>query len=135
MIRTYSEMIQYETFEERLEYLRLGGGVARPTFGSDRWINQDFYHSVEWRSARDYVIDRDRGCDLGVPGYFIHAELTIHHINPMTPEDIIDGLEWIVDPEYLVTTCERTHRDIHYARRRLVPGVVLERSPNDTKLW
>ena len=131
----YSEMITYPTFEERFEYLKLGGSVGRSTFGFDRYINQKFYKSSEWLSVRNEVITRDYGCDLGVPGFEIHAEILIHHINPMTVVDIYEDADWILDPEFLITTTHRTHNAIHYAAATLTPRVVAERSPGDTKLW
>lgn len=133
--KTYSELRGFETFEERLAYLTLGGGVAHPTFGHQRYVNQQFYKSFEWKQARDHVILRDNGCDLGVPGYEIHRNLLIHHLNPMAPEDIIHGLEWIIDPEFLITTSQRTHNAIHYGLNDPYPEVVMNRRPNDTRLW
>ncbi len=133
-IRTYSELIQADTFEDRFEYLRMDGFVGRETFGFDRHLNQQFYTSSEWRRIRSYVISRDNGCDLGIPGLEIHHGLLIHHINPMTPHDIVHGEEWILDPEYLITTCQRTHNAIHYGDQAPRVGVV-ERVPGDTKLW
>lgn len=135
MFRTYSEMATYETFEERFEYLRLGGGVGRATFGFDRHINQHFYASREWDDVRNHVILRDQGCDLGVLGYEIHVDILIHHVNPMTVDDILDHEPWILDPEFLVTTTQRTHNGIHYGVRNSHPEVVTERSPGDTRLW
>ena len=135
MIKSYSELARLRTFEDRFEYLRLGGGVGQATFGFDRYINQQFYMSQEWHEARNYVILRDNGCDLGILGYEIHISPLIHHMNPMTPEDIIHGEEWILDPEYLITTTHRTHNAIHYASVNPYPKVVTERTPRDTKLW
>lgn len=135
MIRTYSHLSRFETFDQRFNYLKLGGGVGHSTFGFDRWMNQRFYKSREWLSARDYVIVRDDGCDLGIPGYEIRTELLIHHINPMGPDDIVHGEEWICNPEYLITTSQRTHNAIHYGGDDPYPKVVLERSPRDTNLW
>lgn len=135
LVRTYSELSRLATFEERFEYLKLDGSVGDVTFGYDRYINQQFYASAEWKMARDYVISRDNGCDLGAAGYEIHNGLLIHHINPMTPEDIIHGEMWIVDPQYLITTTQRTHNAIHYGNVSLLPPVVPERTKNDTKLW
>lgn len=135
MNRCYSELSRLNTFEERFEYLVLGGGVANETFGSARHLNQQFYASLEWKSVRDYVISRDNGCDLGIPGYEIFADLLIHHINPMSPEDIIHGEIWILDPEFLITTTHTTHNAIHYSSKNLIPKVVAERTPNDTRLW
>jgi len=134
-IRTYSELRQVSTYEERFEYLVLGGQVGSVTFGFDRHINQQFYTSTEWDQIRNFVIARDLGCDLGIPGYEIHDGPLIHHINPMTPHDIVHGEEWILNPEYLITTTKRTHNAIHYGAASLVPKVVVERTPNDTKLW
>jgi hypothetical protein len=133
--RTYSELIRLKSFEERFEYLRLHGGVGQETFGFDRYINQKFYKSFEWKQARDYVIVRDNGCDLGVDGYEIHSGPLIHHINPMVVEDITHGESWIFDPEYLITTTHRTHNAIHYGDVSLLPKVVIARERGDTKLW
>lgn len=133
--RTYSELSLLRDFEDRYNYLKLVGEVGRSTFGFDRYINQRFYHSVEWKRARDYVILRDDGCDLGVPGYEIHGDLLIHHINPMVVDDIIHGESWIIDPEYLITTTQRTHNAIHYGDDNQLPRVVTMRKPGDTKLW
>lgn len=135
MTRTYLEMIRFDSFEERFEYLKLGGGVGRSTFGFDRYINQQFYASREWKDIRNYVILRDNGCDLGASGYEIYDSPLIHHINPMVPEDIVHGETWILDPEFLITTTHNTHNAIHYGGKSLIPKVIAERSPNDTKLW
>lgn len=134
-IRAYSELRRLDTFEERFEYLKLDGVVGASTFGFDRWINQQFYASYEWKRVRDEVIYRDNGCDLGVTGYEIYANILIHHMNPMTAEDIIHGEEWIINPECLITTTVNTHNAIHYGRENLLPKTVISRSPNDTKLW
>ena len=134
-VRSYSELRKLETFEERFEYLKLGGGVGRSTFGFDRHINQKFYASREWHSVRDHVIVRDNGCDLGVYGHELHANLLIHHMNPMDVDDIIHNEDWILDPQYLITTCQRTHNDIHFGASLRPPKVVTERSRGDTKLW
>lgn len=133
--RTYSEMTRRPTFEARFEYLSLGGEVGAATFGFDRWVNQEFYRSRDWRNARREVIIRDRGCDLGVEGHEIRHGLLVHHINPMTPEDIYHGEEWILDPEYLVTTSHRTHNAIHFGDASLLPKPFIERRPGDTALW
>ena len=135
MTRTYLEMVRFDSFEERFEYLKLGGGVGRSTFGFDRYINQQFYASREWKDIRNYVILRDNGCDLGVDGYEIYDSPLIHHINPMVPEDIVHGETWILDPEFLITTTHNTHNAIHYGGENRMPKVIAERSPNDTKLW
>lgn len=133
--RTYSELVRYTTFEDRFAYLKLDGAVGSQTFGFDRYLNQMFYSSHEWKTIREYVIIRDNGCDLGVQGYEIHANLLIHHINPMTQEDILHQEEWILDPEFLITTTHNTHNAIHYGNESLLPKVVPERKPGDTRLW
>lgn len=134
-IRTYGEMIRFDMFEDRFEYLKLEGVVGRSTFGFDREVNQRFYQSREWKSIRDFVIVRDNGCDLGVPGYEIHGGLLIHHVNPISIDDLVGGLHWILDPEYLVTTCHDTHNAIHYGDSSLLPKQWVPRQPGDTKLW
>jgi hypothetical protein len=113
----------------------LHGRVGAATFGFDRYINQRFYASYEWKRARDQVIYRDNGCDLGVPGYEIFGSLLIHHINPMEADDIIHGEEWIFDPEYLITTTNKTHNAIHYSDMSLINKPFVDRKPGDTKLW
>jgi len=134
-VRRYSELIRLETFEERFEYLRLDGVVGRSTFGFDRWINQQFYSSREWRQIRQDVIARDWGCDLGIDGYEVHARMVIHHINPMVPRDIIGGEADILDPEFLISTAHLTHNAIHYGDASLLPKPLVERRAGDTKLW
>jgi len=133
--RTYSELRRLSTFEERFEYLSLQGGVGQTTFGFDRWLNQQFYRSREWHQVRDSVVFRDGACDLGVPGYDIHSRLLVHHMNPVTPDDLIRGEEWVLDPEYLITTTHRTHNAIHYGDQSLILKPLVERRPGDTKLW
>lgn len=133
--RSYSELRQLETFEERFEYLDLRGQVGEATFGFDRWMSQAFYHSRQWFLIRAEVIVRDNGCDLGVPGYEIGFGPLVHHMNPVTPEDLQRGEEWIVDPEYLITTSHRTHNAIHYGDSSLLRRGPMERTPGDTKLW
>lgn len=135
IIKTYSELSRYSTFEDRFEYLRLHGAVGRSTFGFDRHINQRFYQSREWRDARNFVIVRDEGCDLGIPGYDIHSNILIHHINPMSVDAIRHGDDWIFDPEYLITTTHDTHNAIHYSDPSLLPKIVIARESGDTKLW
>lgn len=134
-IRTYSELQRLDTFEDRFDYLVLGGEVGASTFGFDRWINQEFYRSREWRDARRDVILRDNGCDLGIPGYEVHDGLLVHHINPMISDDIIHGEEWILNPEYLIATTQETHNAIHYGDRSKLRRPFVERSSGDTKLW
>jgi hypothetical protein len=133
--KRYSELRRFDTFEDRFDYLRLGGGVGRATFAFDRHINQKFYLSREWQDIRTFVIVRDEGCDLGVPGYDIHVGPLIHHMNPMRVTDIVNREEWILDPEFLITTTHHTHNAIHYGGDDPSPKVVMERSPRDTKLW
>lgn len=134
-IRTYSELSQIPTFEERYEYLALRGVVGEPTFGYDRWLNQAFYRSAEWRNIRNYVISRDLGCDLGVEGYEIHDKVIIHHMNPMQQADLLHGNDDIVNLEYLISTTHKTHNAIHYGDASLLPKQYTPRRPGDTKLW
>lgn len=134
-IRTYRELSRLHTFEERYRYLALRGQVGEATFGYDRWINQEFYRSREWRKIRMDVIFRDEGCDLGIPGFEIHDKIYIHHMNPMNVEDIKHGNDDILDPEYLIATTHRTHNAIHYGDERLLARPLVPRSPGDTKLW
>lgn len=133
--RRYSDMIRWDTHEERYEYLRLGGTVGIETFGFDRYINQDFYRSSEWKSAREKTIIRDNGCDLGIEGFEIHGQLLVHHMNPMTAEEVMHGVDWILDPEFLITTCHITHNAIHYGDRNLLKKPYVPRTPGDTRLW
>ena len=133
--RSYSELSRFDTFDDRFEYLKLGGEVGRSTFGFDRFVNQQFYASYLWKSARREVIMRDNGCDLGIPGYEIYGALLIHHMNPMSVDDIVHGEEWIFDPEFLITTTQKTHNAIHFGDEKQLPKVVTSRSPKDTKIW
>lgn len=133
--RRYSELIQYFTFEERFDYLKLEGAIGYATFGFDRYLNQQFYQSREWQDIRDFVLLRDNGCDLGIEGYEINISPLIHHINPMTVDDIMHKEDWILDPEFLITTSHKTHNALHYGGNINAPKVVIQRSPDDTKLW
>jgi hypothetical protein len=133
--RRYSQLRLLTTFEERFEYLNLQGFVGEQTFGFDRWMNQQFYRSREWKLARNEVIVRDNGCDLGVPGYDIHRGLLVHHMNPLSELDLVAGEEYIIDPEFLITTTHRTHNAIHYGDASLLPRSPVARVPGDTKLW
>lgn len=133
--RRYSELNRLSTFLDRYEYLVLKGVVGSATFGFDRWINQQFYRSKEWRNARQYVVARDLGCDLGAAGRESTGPLLIHHMNPITPDDIRDGNDWILDPEYLITTTHQTHNAIHYGDASLLPKLYVARRAGDTKLW
>lgn len=134
-IRTYSDLSRIETFEERFDYLVLGGQVGEATFGFDRWINQNFYTSRQWKHAREVVIVRDNGCDLGIPGHEIHFSPVVHHINPMESGDILHDEEWILNPEYLITVSHDTHNAIHYGDKSKLRLPYSPRTPGDTKLW
>ena len=134
-IRTYSELIQLPTFEERFDYLRLNGVVGKDTFGFDRYLNQQFYRSSEWKRIRDQVILRDNGCDLGVEGYEIRGRILIHHINPISVEDIHTMSDLLMNPEYLICISHRTHNAIHYGDDSLIITAPIERTQNDTCPW
>jgi hypothetical protein len=134
-MKSYKELKYLNTFEERFNYLKLVGIVGKSTFGFDRWINQYFYNSYEWKSVRDFVIVRDNGCDLGIPGFEIYSGLLVHHMNPISAEDIKRGEEWILDSDFLITTSLLTHNAIHYGNDNLLPRGSNERKSGDTKLW
>ena len=134
-IRTYSELSQLRTFKERYEYLRLNARIGEETFGFDRYLNQDFYKSEEWKSVRDFVIVRDNGCDLGVEGYDIHGKIIIHHMNPILPEDILKRSDYLLNPDYLITTILSTHNAIHYGDENLLITLPVKRTKNDTCPW
>lgn len=134
-IRTYSELIQIPTFEDRYAYLRLGGIVGEETFGIERHLNQSFYRSPEWRKVRRDVIVRDNGCDLGMPGFQIYGPIIIHHIMPITLEDLEEGSDLILDPNNLICVSDRTHNAIHFGDKSLLPQVPIERRPGDTCPW
>ena len=135
-IRTYKELSRLLTFEERFEYLRLDGQVGKDTFGFDRIFNQQFYRSREWKALRDFVIIRDNGCDLGIDGHEIQAQnILIHHINPITLDDISTKSEFLLNPEYLISTTHNTHNAIHYGDKSLLVTGPVERSRNDTCPW
>lgn len=135
MIRTYSELIKLPTFKERFEYLSLKGCVGKETFGWERYINQAFYRSKEWKDVRNFVIVRDCGCDLGIPGREIPDRILIHHMNPILPKDIVLSNDFILDPEYLICTTHNTHEAIHYGSEDLLISEPVERTPNDTCPW
>jgi hypothetical protein len=135
IIRTYSELILLPTFEERYEYLRLGGKVGEETFGFDRYLNQLFYKSDEWLAVRDEVIIRDLGCDLGMPDREIRSRILIHHMNPITKDDILQRSEFLLNPEYLITTTKNTHDAIHYGDESLLIKAPVERRKYDTCPW
>lgn len=140
IIRNYTELARLPTFEERFQYLKLNGRVGRETFGFDRVFNQRFYRSDEWKSIRDYVIVRDTGnqnacCDLGVPGYEIGERILIHHMNPITLDDITEISEFLLNPEYLITVSHATHNAIHYGGETKIYSQPADRHPNDTCPW
>lgn len=135
MSRTYAQLRRFQSYEERFTYLSLEGQVAQATFGRDRWMNQDFYHSAEWKRVRQMVILRDDGCDLGVPGYEIYDQLVVHHINPLSPQDFRDGAILALDLNNLITTTHRTHNAIHYGDESQLPRQLVQRTPGDTRLW
>lgn len=134
-IRTYSELIQLPTFLERFNYLKLNGRVGEETFGCHRHLNQVFYRSVEWKRVRNLVILRDNGCDLGLSGYDIYGKILIHHMNPITPDDIRNRSEFLLNPEYLICVSHMTHESITYGDERLLGIEPVERRPNDTCPW
>lgn len=134
-IRTYSELITIPTFEERFKYLQLKGSVGKDTFGYDRYLNQLFYQTIEWKRLRRDLIIRDCGCDLGVEGYEIHGRIIIHHMNPITKEDLLDRTDYLMNPEYLICTTHSTHNAIHYGDESLLVTAPIVRSKNDTCPW
>ena len=134
-IKTYSELTKLHTFEERFRYLQLHGSVGRDTFGFDRIFNQMFYTSSEWKRVRDIVITRDNGCDLGIEGREIYGKVVIHHLNPISLEDIENATEYLLNPEYLITTTHNTHNAIHYGDESKLVTNPIERRRNDTCPW
>ena len=134
-IRTYSKLILLSTFEERYEYLQLKGFVGKDTFGFDRYLNQNFYRSPEWKRVRDFVIIRDNGCDLGIEDRTIHSKIIIHHMNPIGMDDIQNVSDFLLNPEYLICTTHQTHNAIHYGDENLLTRNPIERRINDTCPW
>lgn len=134
-IRTYTELSRLTTFEERFRYLQLSGAVGEETFGFDRYINQAFYKSKEWKAIRDAVIIRDSGCDLGVEGYEIAGRILIHHLNPISRKDIETMSDLLINPEYLICVSHHTHNAIHYGDESLLVGNPVVRHKNDTCPW
>lgn len=134
-IRTYSELVQLETFEERFLYLSIRGEVGCATFGGNRWINQDFYRSSEWRRLRNAAIIRDEGRDLGIEGFEIHDRIIVHHMNPINEDDILHGTARALDLDNLICTTHDTHNAIHYGDASLLAKPYSPRQPGDTKLW
>lgn len=135
MIRTYTDLIAIPTFVERFKYLKLMGSVGADTFGYDRYLNQIFYTTREWRHLRDQVILRDMGRDLAMEGYEIHGKIYIHHLNPISKDDIIERSEYLMNPEFLVCTSFETHNAIHYGNADNLRSVPIERRANDTCPW
>ena len=133
--KTYRELTRLKTIEERFEYLQLKGFVGESTFGFDRYLNQMLYRSRQWKTLRDEIIIRDDGCDLGVPGYEIYGIIVVHHMNPLTVEDIEHGSDRVFDPNELICVSHNTHMAIHYGDERLLPKPLIERRPGDTTLW
>lgn len=134
--RTYSEMIQLHSYEDRCKYLQMKGTVGGETFGFDRYLNQQFYKSQEWKNVRDQVIVRDNGCDLGVPGMEIQGKIYVHHMNPLDVKDIGEETDYLLNPEYLVCVSMDTHNAIHYGTAEAAERHnVVERKPNDTCPW
>lgn len=135
MIRRYSELIRIPTFEERFEYLRVGGAVGQATFDAYRYLNQAFYTSKEWRRFRKEIIVRDEGCDMAMDGYSIVRGIVIHHIMPLDIDDLENMTDAVFDPENVVCVSANTHRAIHYGNKDLLPKLPIERKPNDTCPW
>lgn len=133
--KTYSNLKQFESLKDRYDYLKLEGIVGDSTFGHNRYLNQEFYRSKEWLEVRDHVIIRDNGCDLGVEGYEIHSKILVHHMNPITLADIENRNPDILNPEYLISTSDRTHQAIHFGDKDLLPKDPIIRKPNDTVPW
>lgn len=134
-IKTYSELVKLNTFEDRFNYLSLDGTVGNTTFGFDRYLNQFFYKSSKWRQVRNKVIIRDGACDLGIDGRDIHGRIIIHHMNPISIEDINEESEYLLDPEYLICVTHDTHNAIHYGDENLLARGPIIRKPNDTCPW
>lgn len=135
-IRTYSELMTLPTFEQRYQYLRLSGRVGADTFGFDRYLNQRLYQrDPRWKDVRERVIIRDNGCDLGIEDRMIFDKVLVHHMNPVTIDDILKEREWIFDPEFLICTSHITHNAIHYGDENLLMKAPIERRPNDTCPW
>lgn len=134
-IKTYSELVLLSSFQARYQYLRLNGKVGEETFGFDRYMNQFFYRSPEWRRVRDFVITRDDGCDLGIQGREMFGRIIIHHMNPISPDDIRDRSDFLLNPEYLIATTHDTHLAIHYGDEHLLSQEPIVRRPNDTCPW
>jgi hypothetical protein len=135
IIRRYSELKELKTFKERFDYLKLDGVIGKETFGFDRYLNQIFYRSPEWKHIRQHVILRDQGCDLGVEGYEIYDKIIIHHMNPVSADDIVNRADILLNPEYLISTVLNTHNAIHYSDESILSLLPIERTKNDTCPW
>ena len=135
MILTYTDMMSYDSFIDRYGYLKLSGIIGEDTFGFDRYLNQTFYKSPEWRRFRNQIISRDLGCDLAHPDYEIRGLIIIHHLNPITKDDILERSDFLMNPEYAVCVSHNTHQAIHYGDESLLPEIFVERRPNDTCPW
>jgi hypothetical protein len=135
-VRTYSELLGFPDFNDRYNYLKLSGSVGESTFGFDRYINQEFYRSREWKQIRREVIIRDNGCDMGVQDYEIYGKIIVHHMNPIQDEDLLQhNIHRVIDPEFLVCVSHMTHQAIHFGSDKLLPQLPVERKKGDTKLW
>lgn len=134
-IRTYTELMKLQTFEERFRYLKLVARVGEETFGFDRYLNQQFYHSQEWKSIRNEIIIRDNACDLGITGREMNKGIIIHHMNPITKDDLIHQSDFLLNPDYLICVSKKTHSAIHYGDESLLFDGLVERSKNDTCPW
>lgn len=135
VIKTYSELVKLKTFDERFNYLKLDGVIGETTFGFDRFLNQRFYKSKQWLRIRDHVIVRDDGCDLGISDRLIGNRILVHHINPITVDDIVNLRDIAIDPEFLISISINTHNAVHYGDEMILLKDHIERKPNDTKLW
>lgn len=133
MIRTYSDLIKLQTYDARFEYLKLNGKVSDITFGNNRYLNQEFYKSDIWLAVRNDIIIRDLGCDLGLEGYEIYKSIMVHHMNPITMDDLLYNISYVIDHEYLICTSPNTHRAIHYGQHS--PNINIERRAGDTCPW
>ena len=133
IIRTHEELRSLRTFDERFEYLKLNGRVSDLTFGFDRYLNQIFYRSPIWLKTRRDIIVRDLGCDLGLDGYELNGKIIIHHMNPISKDDLLNNTDYLLNPNYLISTCLRTHNAIHYGEQS--PNIITERHTNDTCPW
>ena len=135
MIRTYTDLLKRRSFLDRFNYLKVPGHVGEDLFGYDRYLNQQFYRSAEWKRIRDQVIIRDNGCDLGVEGHTIFRRLLIHHMNPVTIDDVVSRSRYLLDPEFLICVDETTHNALHFSDETLLPSPPIDRRPNDTCPW